>query len=236
MSIKRLLFWLTIFSISMAYIESATVVYLQELYYPDGFSYPLKPMTDLFYDEIGREVATILMLLSVGVLAGRTSLQKFAWFLFCFGVWDIFYYIWLVVLKGWPTSLFTRDILFLIPVAWVGPVLAPVICSLGMMMLAGMILHVYHRGYKPRVKTVEWVVMLSGVFVLFINFIWEYSSMIIANGYWSNFFNLLQHEPFLEEIATFVPDPFNWPVFIIGCLITLVGMLIFYVRTLQQDM
>ncbi len=58
--------------------------------------------------------------------------------------------------------------------------------------------------------------------------------MIVAKGYLSNFFNLLQHEPFLKEIATFVPDPFNWPVFIIGCLITLIGMLMFYSRTRQE--
>jgi membrane protein implicated in regulation of membrane protease activity len=57
-----------------------------------------------------------------------------------FAIWDIFYYIFLWLLIGWPESFFTWDILFLLPVTWVGPVLAPVINSLTMIVLAGLIL------------------------------------------------------------------------------------------------
>jgi hypothetical protein len=43
-----------------------------------------------------------------------------------FGVWDIFYYVFLKVLTGWPHSLMDWDILFLLPLPWWGPVIAPV--------------------------------------------------------------------------------------------------------------
>ena len=34
-------FWLlTWFAVSMAYLEAAVVIYLRELYYPDGFHFP----------------------------------------------------------------------------------------------------------------------------------------------------------------------------------------------------
>jgi len=33
------------------------------------------------------------MLVSIGIIAGSNSIQKFAYFLYGFGVWDIFYYV-----------------------------------------------------------------------------------------------------------------------------------------------
>jgi hypothetical protein len=123
--------WLILYSIAMAYVESAVVVYLRAIYYPHGFAFPLAPMAgDLVAIEIGREAATLVMLLGVAVLAGRTRWARFVAFCVSFGVWDLFYYVWLWVLLRWPPSLFTWDILFLIPVPWIGPVLAPVIVSI----------------------------------------------------------------------------------------------------------
>ncbi|HNT42130.1 MAG TPA: hypothetical protein PKN78_07855, partial [Tenuifilaceae bacterium] len=55
-------------------------------------------------------------------------------------VWDIFYYVFLKLLIGWPTSMLTWDLLFLIPVTWTGPVVAPVAISLMMITLALVIL------------------------------------------------------------------------------------------------
>ena len=56
-------------------------------------------------------------------------LEEFAGFVVVFGVWDIFYYVFLRVLVTWPASLLDWDILFLIPLPWVGPVLAPVLIA-----------------------------------------------------------------------------------------------------------
>jgi hypothetical protein len=40
MKIKTII-WLAVFSMAMGYLESAVVVYLRKLYYPDGFKFPL---------------------------------------------------------------------------------------------------------------------------------------------------------------------------------------------------
>lgn len=79
--------------------------------------------------EIGREIATIVMLVAVGWLAGRRRSDRLAYGLFAFGLWDIWYYIWLRLLIHWPVSLFDWDILFLIPLRWWGPVLSPMLIA-----------------------------------------------------------------------------------------------------------
>jgi len=75
------------------------------------------------------EVATLVMLVAVAVLAGQTLRQRLAAFFIAFTVWDLTYYLFLRVLDGWPTSLGDRDVFFLIPVPWVGPVATAVVAS-----------------------------------------------------------------------------------------------------------
>jgi hypothetical protein len=121
------LLWLTLFAIAMAYVESAVVVYLRAIFHPEGFIFPLKAFNDYKIKvEVFREVATLVMLLTVAHLAGRNIQERFASLMLTFGVWDIFYYVWLKVLIDWPVSLLDWDILFLIPLPWIGPVIAPV--------------------------------------------------------------------------------------------------------------
>ena len=125
---ERRVAWLIIFAVAMAYVESAVVVYLRAIYYPQGFAFPLVPIPpDMLAIEMGREVATLIMLAGVGVLAGKDGWGRLLAFCVVFGVWDIFYYIWLWVFLRWPPSLLTGDILFLIPVPWIGPVLVSVV-------------------------------------------------------------------------------------------------------------
>ena len=117
--------------VSFAYIESAVVVYLRELYYPEGFKFPLKLIpSNIGSIEVGREAATLVMIITIGLVAGKTRWQKVSYSIFVFGIWDIFYYIWLKVFLNWPDSLLTWDILFLIPVPWIAPVLAPIIVAI----------------------------------------------------------------------------------------------------------
>ncbi len=111
---------------AMAYLESAVVVYLRMLYYPEGFTVLLKSMPlSVYFIELSRETATIVMLVVVARLALRPFWLRLSAFLFLFAGWDIFYYLWLYLLIHWPPSLKTRDILFLIPLAWIGPVWSP---------------------------------------------------------------------------------------------------------------
>lgn len=130
---KRLLFLLSSFAIAMALLEAAVVVYMRRLYYPEN---PLELFPMLFLDqydptlEISREVATIVMILTVAFLAGQKTLtRKFAAFVFVFGTWDLFYYVWLKVLMDWPRSWLEWDVLFLIPMVWLGPWICPAAIS-----------------------------------------------------------------------------------------------------------
>ena len=153
----RKLLWVSLFGIAFAVVEASVVVYLRSLYYPEGFTFPLKAITPSDLDvELSREAATILMLVVVGVLAGSRSWGKFAYFMVGFGVWDVFYYIWLRVMVNWPASLTEWDILFLIPVLWIGPVIAPVLISLGMVISGWVIVFRLERGkpFQPGLR--EW--------------------------------------------------------------------------------
>jgi hypothetical protein len=124
------------FAAAMAYLEAAVVVYLQRaLGSQVGTIFPLRPATeagDLIAIEAGREAATLVIIATVGWLVGRTWSERLAWAAVVFGVWDIGYYVWLYVFSGWPPSLDTIDLLFLLPVPWVGPVWSPVAVSVAL--------------------------------------------------------------------------------------------------------
>jgi hypothetical protein len=136
---------LVFFGIAFAYIESAVVVYLRAIFYPNGFTFPIADFRTLtgfgryLVTEIGREAATLVLMFTASYMLGRNLRRRFAYFLTIFGVWDIFYYVWLKVLIDWPASIIDWDILFLMPVTWAGPVLAPVITSLTMLVIAAIL-------------------------------------------------------------------------------------------------
>ncbi|MFA5780008.1 MAG: hypothetical protein WC947_07705 [Elusimicrobiota bacterium] len=134
-----------IFAAAMGYLEAAVVVYLREIYYPSGFrisqkvKFPfvkfgavseLNPFSrKIILTELGRELFTVVMLLSFAYLVGSSLSSRIAYFLLAFGVWDIFYYIFLKIILNWPESFSTTDVFFLLPVPWIGPVWLPVLCS-----------------------------------------------------------------------------------------------------------
>jgi len=136
---------LVFFGIAFAYIESAVVVYLRAIFYPTGFDFPIADFRILtefgryLITEIGREAATFVFMFTASYMLGKNLRRRFAYFLAIFAVWDIFYYVWLKVLIGWPASILDWDILFLMPVVWAGPVLAPVITSLTMLVIAAVL-------------------------------------------------------------------------------------------------
>ena len=87
MRFRSKLIWVTLFAIAMGLLESAVVIYMRELLYPGGFSFPLSPIPErLAVTELLRELATLVMLVGVGVVAGRNFPERFAWFIFSFGV------------------------------------------------------------------------------------------------------------------------------------------------------
>jgi hypothetical protein len=123
------------FAAAMAFVEAAVVVDLRAALGVGDAIVPLVPVAsagNLVTIEVGREAATLVMLAAVGWIAGRGGLERLAWAAVAFGAWDIGYYAWLRVFVGWPGGLDTPDVLFLIPVPWIGPVWAPVVVSLAL--------------------------------------------------------------------------------------------------------
>jgi hypothetical protein len=130
--------WLIViaFAIAMAWVEAASVFYIRALvdriepYQPN----PLPVNGPLGNVELWREAATLVMLAAVGMLSARTWRRRAGYAALAFGAWDIFYYVFLRLISGWPRSLFDWDILFLLPLPWWGPVLAPVSIALVMVL------------------------------------------------------------------------------------------------------
>ena len=127
------------FAIAMAWVEAASVYYIRALvdriepYQANPL--PLDTMSGVLGTvELWREAATLVMLASVGMLAGRTWRRRAGYAAIAFGAWDIFYYVFLRVISGWPATLLDWDILFLLPLPWWGPVLAPVSIALVMIL------------------------------------------------------------------------------------------------------
>ncbi|MBN1781319.1 hypothetical protein JW948_09360 [bacterium] len=173
-AMRSVFIWLFLYAAAMAFVESAVVVYLRWLYYPDGFSLTVQsfPVKTVLIEAV-REAATLVMLFSVAALAGKSRAERAGAFIFMFGVWDIFYYVWLKVMLDWPAALTDPDILFLIPVAWVGPVLAPVLVSCGMIAV-GILLFYYERhACCIRTDMIVWLLVLGGCAIIFASFVFN---------------------------------------------------------------
>lgn len=204
----------------MGFLETAVVVYLRALYYPDGFCLPLVNLDKtIAITELGREAATIIMLAAIGIIAGRTSTQRFAWFIYCFAVWDIFYYVFLKVLLDWPESLFTWDILFLIPLPWFGPVICPVIISLSMILLAGLLIYFNDQDSSLKINSKEWVLLTIGSTVVILSFVIDCFKFIKS----------FEGEP-LEAVAVYIPTQFDWWIFWLGQSLILAAIFMFFFR------
>ena len=204
--------WIAIFSIAMAALEAAVVVYLRALYYPGEFTVAFRLIDEhVLLVELVREAATLVMLLSVGFIAGKNFNERLAWFLLSFAIWDISYYAWLKVFIDWPSTLVDWDILFLIPVTWIGPVAAPLICSMIMIILSITFL-------RPNLTVPKsvWMFIFAGVLLTLFTFMRDYAALIIENDLVGEFQNLLKNKLFLEKAAGLEPKPYLWKIFWTG--------------------
>ena len=142
------------------------------------------------------------MLLAVALIAGRSFYEGFAFFSIIFAVWDIFYYFWLKVILGWPQGIFDWDILFLIPMPWIGPVLSPIIVSLCLIIGASLILKRIWSGgtFTPNFR--EWAIAVCGAFLILLSYVLDsdaaagstmpepYPWMLLAAGAAAGFYAL----------------------------------------------
>ena len=190
------LLWISaVFSIAMAYLEATIVVYLRELYYPKGFHFPLTDIPRfIVLTEAGREIATIIMLVMIARMLANNRRVSFAYFMYNFGIWDIAYYIWLKILLDWPFSLLDWDVLFLIPVPWLSPVLAPLLVSLCLILAAIVILQYENSAQPLRFSKWEWYLELIAGIIIVLSFLTELD--VISNRQ--------------------IPDDYPWWLFAIG--------------------
>ncbi len=220
---KQTLLWVGLFALAMGYLESAVVVYLREIYYPDGFSFPLKAMSrKIAITELFREAATIIMLISIGLMAAKKPIIRFALFIYSFAIWDIFYYIFLYLLIGWPGTLLEWDLLFLIPVAWIGPVVAPVINSVTMTVLALSIIKAEYRTGKPGMNAFEWTLLIIGSVITIVGYTVDYTLFMINSAPAADLF---------LSVLSYVPTHFNWWLFTTGEFLFVSALISYWRRT-----
>jgi hypothetical protein len=198
----------------MGILEAAVVIYLRRLYFPGGFKFPVQMVdTDIGIVELFREVATVIMLAAVGALAGRTRSERFAWFIYSFGLWDLVYYGFLKAALGWPESPFTWDILFLLPIPWVGPVLAPCIVAATMCGVALTTVRHTDRGLDARMTTRERALMIAGGLTIILSFTIDW----IRTDGGTLWVNITSPRDLLYGLGHYMPpDRFPWWIFAIG--------------------
>ncbi len=224
--------WIAIFATAMGFLEAIVVVYLRELYYPAGFDFPLKLMSpELVKIEWIREAATLVMLASVGILTGRNGLQRLLYALFAFGVWDIFYYVALKLLIGWPASLLTWDLLFLIPVSWLGPVLAPILNSVTMILMALLLIVRQERGFFVRVSISDWVLIFGGALIILYTYLVDYTRLLIESGASGAKGSQEAADRLIYLITNYIPDSYQWPLFIFGEVLILAAITNILIRS-----
>jgi hypothetical protein len=224
MNLRRQIITVTAFAIAMGFLESAVVVYMREILYPGGFAFPLSPIpVNLALTELFREVATLVMLVSIGILAAKRFSTGFAWFIYSFAIWDIFYYVFLRLLVDWPQSLMTWDVLFLIPTTWTGPVLAPVLVSLTMIVLALVILVRAERGFQTRIPGKIWAGLILGSLILIFGFVLDYSQHMLTHFTLAEMLQVKNPEV-LEVATSYIPLRFPWWIFGAGELVILASI------------
>jgi hypothetical protein len=231
MKLRQQIITITAFAIAMGFLESAVVVYMREILYPEGFAFPLSPIPiSLALTELLREVATVVMLVTIGIIAAKRFSTGFAWFIYSFAIWDIFYYVFLKLLLGWPESLFTWDVLFLIPTTWTGPVLSPILVSMTMILLAMVILTRAERGMDSRIPPKIWVGLILGSLILLLGFVFDYSQHMLTH--FSLYEMLEVKNPEVLEVATsYIPLRFPWWIFGIGEAVILASISWYWKKT-----
>jgi len=191
------------FAMAMAWVEAASVYYIRALvdriepYQPN----PLPIHGALGNVELLREVATLVMLATLGLLAGRTWRRRVGYAALAFGAWDIFYYVFLRLMTGWPQTLLDWDILFLLPLPWWGPVLAPVSIALVMIVWGTLATQA-----SDGAGDVRWTWALSSVGIalalsVFMTDAWR----ALPGG--------------RDAVLRVLPTTFNWPLFWIALLL-----------------
>ena len=197
--------WVSVmaFAIAMAWVESASVFYIRALVgrIEPYQSNPLPINGALGNVELWREASTLVMIAAMGLLAGSTWRRRAGYAAIAFGAWDIFYYVFLYLITGWPRTLLDWDILFLLPLPWWGPVLAPVSIAL-VMILWGTLATQSREGPTAA----RWTSALAGLGIVL-------ALAVFMTDAW----RALPHGR--DAVLQVLPTAFNWPLFLVALLL-----------------
>ena len=191
-----------VFAIAMAWFEAACVYYLRVMVDRiDPYqANPLPLHGAIGQVELVREAATLVMLATLGMLVGRTGHARLGYTAIAFGVWDIFYYVFLRMMTDWPRSLFDWDILFLLPLPWWGPVIAPVLIAL--LMIVGGTLATQSAFTHPMSSLTRTL--------------WRFQALGIALALYVFMADALRASYQGLDVTTTLPTAFNWPAFCVA--------------------
>lgn len=188
------------FAVAMAWMEAATVFYIRALV-DRTEPYQREPLPlhgALGNVELWREAATLLLIAAVGWLAGRTWRQRAGYAALAFGIWDVLYYVFLRQISGWPNTLLDWDILFLLPLPWWGPVVAPASIAVLMIVWGTVVTQVSGRAADN--TRVRWTWALGGL------------GIILGLGvFMTDALRALPHGR--DAVLQVLPTAFNWPLF-----------------------
>jgi len=203
-----------VFAIAMSWVEAASVFYIRTLVdrIEPYQANPLPMQGALGNVELWREAATVVMIAALGILAGRTWRRRAGYAALAFGAWDIFYYIFLRLISGWPRTLLDWDILFLLPLPWWGPVLAPISIALVMIVWGTLATQLDDGATNPRW---EWALGWAGIALALAVFMID-AWRALPNG--------------REAVLQVLPTTFNWSLFWLA--LTLMGLPILHQLTL----
>jgi len=195
-----------LYATAMAWVEAAVVFYLRTMIdrIEPYQATPLPVAGGFGFAEMMRELSTLVMLLTVGFLAGRTWRSRIGYSVIAFGIWDIFYYVFLKVMTGWPHSLLDWDILFLIPLPWWGPVLAPVMIAALMIMWGTFASQLEDVSISAAPGWKAW--LLNGIGILLALYVFMTDTLRVSGGG-------------VNALRELLPVVFNWPLFLVAWLL-----------------
>ena len=202
MSTRGKLLTIIAFGAAFAYVEAACVVYLREIYGIDDLVRDMPHRFDrITAVEIGRESATLAMLLTAAIVAGRRLQDRAGYFVLAFGAWDIAYYAWLALIEGWPRSPLDWDVLFLIPLPWWGPVIAPASIAAMMCIGGGAAVMQAERGIEWRLTRANVALAALGIAIVLYTFMAD-AIAGLPDG--------------TSAVNDVRPSSFQWPLFLLG--------------------
>jgi hypothetical protein len=119
---------------------------------------------------------------------GQNALQKFCFFMIAFGIWDLFYYVWLWVMASWPENLMTWDFLF-----------SSLLVASAMAGVGSSFIYCEGKSHVIHWRWYDWLVESTCGFLLMVAFCFDWKNILrVPDG----------------AARSGIPNPFAWWLFL----------------------